>query len=145
MKRIASGLFLASMLIAASASAGQAEAHVPVDRVSLSIQVGLDPAVAGPFNREAETSGRFGTVRLFDHTFDQVYGEPFRLAGEFGYAVSNRCEVLGRVAYAHATANPFVDFGEAISRDTGSRSLFRAGFGNYRSWSFQGGMRWHLS
>lgn len=93
--RVAS--FLVALLVLTPGLA-VAQANDDENRFAVSFFVGLDPVVAGQFNRETETSGIFGTDRLFDHSFGQVYAAPLRLSTEMSYAVAHNTEVIGALA-----------------------------------------------
>lgn len=115
-------------------------------RIAVSVHLGLDPAVGGQFNRGAETSGLFGTMRVHDHSFAEIYRQPWRFAAEISYRLAESPELAVRFAYTGAGSRGQVEFREFIPREAPPRRIPAfARFSDYSTLGVEGGVLWRLS
>lgn len=112
-------------------------------RTAVGVHIGLDPVVAGQIVREAETSGIFGTLRVYSGSYPEIYRPARIFGGEVSYAFARGREALGRVSFTRSPTRGPVEFREFHFRGT-SPDVRRAEFTDYRSRSLEGGFRWNV-
>jgi hypothetical protein len=93
-----------------------AQTDEPKKPLSVSVLVGGDAVVAGEFNREEDTSGLFGTIRLPAHSHDQVYRRAFSVGAEIAYTYRPGAEVLTRATFTAAGSRGPVPWTESTER-----------------------------
>ena len=139
-ERLRWGLAVSSVVLTASAAAAQDASQQR--RTAIGVQFGLDPAVAGQIVREAETSGMFGTFRVYGAAHRDIYRPARIFGGEVSYPLAPGREAVARVTFTRSASRGPVEFREFHFR--GSPPDVRlAEFTDYRSRSFEGGFRWH--
>lgn len=129
------------MLVASVASAQPA---VLERRTGVAVNIGVDPVVAGQVVREAETSGIFGTARVNNRSYPDIYRLARIFGGEVSYELAGRREVLARVTFTRSASRGPVEFREIIARFPASRTASSAEFSDYKTMAIEGGVRWYL-
>jgi hypothetical protein len=110
-------------------------------RLVVAVSAGLDRPFSS-FNSEVETSGLFGTERVFEHSYNDVFTPALVLGADVGAAFGRR-QVVARVRFAHANGRSTA-FGESINRFPPDQRLNVAQFSDYRALEFEGSFRYAL-
>lgn len=113
-------------------------------RTAVGVHIGVDPIVAATVVRGAETSGLFGTARVHNLSFSEVYRQAWMFGGEVSYAFAESREALVRLTYTRATSRGPVEFRESITRFPMTRIAGFAEFTDYSAVAIEGGVRWHF-
>jgi len=126
-KRIRAGVALWLLLSATAVSAQT----VPDRNGVIGVVAGLDPAFS-PFNTSAKTSGRFGTDRIIENSFHDVYHPAFEISVEIGRAFG-AAQLGGRVRFARASARDAVPFIQETALSGVVRDPLFVSFDDYAS------------
>ena len=130
-------VFLVALLPLASAAHAQSSSDRP--RIILGASIGIDAAFS-TFNAARQTSGLFGTERVYEHSYSDVFKPAFVVGGELGVAVSTRNEMFGRVRFLRGEGRTTA-FGESINRSPPGTRINMARFSDYRAVAVEGGVR----
>jgi hypothetical protein len=126
----------------------------PDRKTAVTIVVGSDAIVRGPFNDAAEDSQMVGTFQVFAHSFDDIYNPPLRIGGEISRSVTTSSDVFVRVTYTSASAANPVVFSQFLPlfleppmgrQATPTAFVGTATFSDYHAWTFEGGVRQFLA
>jgi hypothetical protein len=133
-------LAASSVVLVASVAVAQDTARER--RTAIGVHIGLDPVVAGLVVREAETSGSFGTFRVYSGSYHGIYRPARIFGGEVSYAFAGGPEALARVTFTRSPSRGPVEFREFHFRGD-LPDVRLAEFTDYNSRTLEGGVRWY--
>jgi hypothetical protein len=129
-----------TLLLLTLASAAGAQSNQELRRGTVALWAGTDLPLSA-FNAEVETSGLFGTERVFGHSFADIFSRPWELRGEGGVAVSRTVDLFARFGVVRSASRGSVALGESIARFPPAQRTNVARFSGYRAVTIEGGFR----